>query len=706
MRTIKFLTLLIVLINVTKLNGQADSTDITNSSMFTMDLSDILNVNVSSATKTKEKISEASSVITAHTDKEIKHYGYYTLKDLANVTAGFSTLSTYGETNLETRGQIAGSWNVSKHLLLIDGIPFNHARANSAQLEMQVPLFFAEKVEFLKGPNSALYGTSAFYGVIDINSKTLTQNGTDGKLRLTYGDRGDSKTIMGVTNNKTDDGEFKIMFSTYDRQFSGDMLGINQDLEAMDNDESHFINASYKLTTGNILDGLKLGTIYSKRESHGGEFWGVVPSPVNNLTFEQIVPYVKYEKDLNDKYSMNSYVKYNSSTEKSGYGASWASFDVSSIPYNGYSFTTENIEGLAELKYSIDESNNAIVGVNFDTRKQLASPVSYQWRLMTTPDTNITKEYSFEKIDYGGSERVNIYSAYGQYKTTIDFLEGTNLTFGGRIDKGVSVAGTYSQYSPRIAAVQKITDKFNGKLMYGKALRVPGIFELTLNAETIESIQNNGGTGDVNDILDVGAEIIESFEGVLTYQDKKVYASLAMFMNKTTNALESTRYDYIDSENQALSANYFTNVDGDITANGLELELKYLMNNLDIVSFNHAYASAHIYDTIRAIMVPTQKTNFIFTHRICEGKFNMLTTLIVRHMWGMKVDPNVYGYSITPDYTVVDVNFVIPVTSKFDVELMVRNLTNSEWLQPSLLGTGSMIPIQSRNFLITTAFKF
>lgn len=704
MRTIKFLLFFIVLVGGVK--AQTDSTDITKSSMFTMDLSGILNVSVSSATKTKEKLSEASSVITAHTDKEIKNYGYYTLKDLANVTAGFSTLSTYGETNLETRGQIAGSWNVSKHLVLIDGIPFNHARANSAQLEMQSPLFFAEKVEFLKGPNSALYGTSAFYGVMDIKSKSLTKNGTDGKLRLTYGNRGNSKTVMGLANSKTDNGEFKIAFSMYDRHFSGDSLGLNRSVEAMDNDESHFINTSYKITSDNVLDGVKLGAIYSKRESHGGEFWGVVPSPVNNLTFEQIVPYIKYEKDINDNYSVNSYIKYNASTEKSGYGASWASFDVSSIPYNGYSFTTSDVEGLAELKYTINESSNAIVGVNFDTRKQLGSPVSYQWRVMTTPDTNVTRAYTFEKTNYEGSERVSIYSAYGQYKTTIDFLEGTNLTFGGRIDKGVSVAGTFSQYSPRIAAVQKITDKFNAKLMYGKALRVPGIFELTLNAETIEAIENNGGTGDVNDILDVGAEVIESFEGALTYQDKKIYASLAMFMNTTTNSLESTRYEYIDAENQPLSANYFTNVDGDITANGFELELKYLMNNQDIISFNHAYASAHIDDTIRTIMVPTQKTNVMFTHKISEGKFNMLATLIVRHMWGMKVDPNVYGYSVTPDNTVMDVNFVVPVTPKFNVELMVRNLTDSEWLQPSLLGVNSMIPNEGRNFLITTAFKF
>ena len=45
------------------------------------------------------------------------------------------------------------------------------------QIHQLYNLVFAEKVELLKGPGSALYGTSAFFGVMSITPKALSENG-------------------------------------------------------------------------------------------------------------------------------------------------------------------------------------------------------------------------------------------------------------------------------------------------------------------------------------------------------------------------------------------------------------------------------------------------------------------------------------------------------------------------------------------------
>src|SRR5437868_232 len=89
-------------------------------------------------------------------------------KPANDVTAGYSSYSMYGENVFETRGQKAGAFVNNKHLVLIDGIPVNHGRGNSAIIGENFPLFFANRVEFLKGPASALYGTGAFFGVVNV----------------------------------------------------------------------------------------------------------------------------------------------------------------------------------------------------------------------------------------------------------------------------------------------------------------------------------------------------------------------------------------------------------------------------------------------------------------------------------------------------------------------------------------------------------
>src|SRR6187402_390222 len=95
----------------------------------------LLNMNVSVASKKEERVSEAPGSVTAYSDKDIARTGYYTLSDLANITVGYSAFSAIGEKTFETRGQKSDGFDNNKHLVLIDGIPFSHTRANRANSE-------------------------------------------------------------------------------------------------------------------------------------------------------------------------------------------------------------------------------------------------------------------------------------------------------------------------------------------------------------------------------------------------------------------------------------------------------------------------------------------------------------------------------------------------------------------------------------------
>ncbi len=73
-------------------------------------------------------------------------------------SGGLGTLS-----NLHIRG------TETRHvLLLIDGIPLNNAGISNAPDISQIPLSLVQRIEYIRGPRSALYGSDAIGGVINI----------------------------------------------------------------------------------------------------------------------------------------------------------------------------------------------------------------------------------------------------------------------------------------------------------------------------------------------------------------------------------------------------------------------------------------------------------------------------------------------------------------------------------------------------------
>ncbi|MCP4521783.1 MAG: TonB-dependent receptor [Cytophagales bacterium] len=694
--------------------------------VFELSLDELLNMEITVASKKAEKISDAPGMVTVYSSDDVERYGYYTLKDLSNITSGYSSFSAFGETNIETRGQKAGSWNVNKHLLLIDGIPVNHARANSAPVEYQVPLYFADRVEFLKGPGSALYGTSAFYGVMSITSKQLKENGSLAEGKLTYGDAGNSQRYMANAAVRTETGSANISFSHFKKGFSGDSLGLNNNSFHFNNDNSTFLNASYTLSDTK-LKGLGIGMIYMNRNSHSGEHWGTNPiSPNNQETWEEVISYIKYKKQLTDKLSLNSYIKHNNSTEVGLFGATWNNFwtiynsgGTTVQPNSAFSYKTSDIEALGEVTYDIDEKSSIIGGLNFFTRQEVAGPDSYEWGILIPTDTTNGTNHSFTHTDYSGSARVNVASAYLQYQRTFNVMQGLILTAGGRFDNGFSEAGTYSQFSPRAGVVLKATNKLNIKALYGQALRTPGVREIQGNAAIIEETKENAlDPNAANGIPDVGAEVIRSMELGLNYntplRDGKSNLSIAIagFYNITSNPLDGEQYSYETKTGDIASPNIFVNSDGSIEASGAEIDIQFALNkNLRFMA-NHAIAKAYNVDTTGNVRtdfvdVPLQKTNFSMTYTIPK---RVSITPVVRHNWGYQVAEGAYDNAnsdnILEGFTLVDLNILVPINDNFGVEAQVRNLLDTEWKQPSLLGQNSMIPLARRNFMLTLYAKF
>lgn len=132
---------------------------------------------VQSVSKYDQKVTEAPASVSVVTAAEIERYGYRTLAEVLRSLRGFYTSYDRNYVYAGVRGYgIPGDYN-SRLLLLVDGIRVNDAVYDSAFFDTTFPvdLDLIERVEFVRGPGSSVYGTSALLGVVNV----ITKRGRD-----------------------------------------------------------------------------------------------------------------------------------------------------------------------------------------------------------------------------------------------------------------------------------------------------------------------------------------------------------------------------------------------------------------------------------------------------------------------------------------------------------------------------------------------
>jgi outer membrane receptor for ferrienterochelin and colicins len=140
----------------------------------TMSLQDLLAVQVSTASKFPQEVREAPASITIITAEEIQRYGHRTLADTLRSVRGFYTTYDRNYSYIGVRGfSRPGDYN-TRVLLLIDGHRLNDGVYDMAPIGTDFPIDVSliERVEVIRGPGSSLYGTNAFFAVINVVTRT------------------------------------------------------------------------------------------------------------------------------------------------------------------------------------------------------------------------------------------------------------------------------------------------------------------------------------------------------------------------------------------------------------------------------------------------------------------------------------------------------------------------------------------------------
>lgn len=121
---------------------------------------------VSLATKHEQVVSDAPAIASSLSDDELKQIGARIVPDALDVMPGFSmSRDVAGFYRIGVRGLRSDP----EVLVLYDGHPLNSPYDGRALIEL--PTDNLERVEVIRGPGSALYGTGAFLGAVNLVPK-------------------------------------------------------------------------------------------------------------------------------------------------------------------------------------------------------------------------------------------------------------------------------------------------------------------------------------------------------------------------------------------------------------------------------------------------------------------------------------------------------------------------------------------------------
>jgi outer membrane receptor protein involved in Fe transport len=621
-------------------------------------LDDLLDAKVSAASKYEQTERRAPASVTIVTSEDIQRFGYDTLADVLGSVRGFYVSNDRNYTYVGVRGFSRPTDFNNRILLLIDGHTVNENFYGTALLgsEFGLDLAAVEHIEIVRGPGSALYGTGAMLGVINVVLKKGGAAGT-GSAAVGVGSYGRSNAYLSAGT------ETKNGLDLFAAAFGSDAKG--QDLyypEYASDPATHGVargldgDRSYGFVASASYQGFHLLGLTTSREKAipTGAYGVVFGQPGAKTTDRQQFLDVSYDADLGP----NLAVKTRAFAEFYGYKGQY--------PYDQMQFdgTDDNwYGGEAQLKWDPRPDNRVVAGIEYrrDTR------ADYR---------NFTATQTF----FRGNFPSDVVSAYVQdeYQVTEDLA----LFAGLRHDR---YSTGFSSTNPRGALVYFASPRATVKLLYGQAFRAPNGYEVHYEDPL------SGAEGNPN----LKPERIETAEAVWEQRlGPSLFGTVSLYQSRFRDLIEQT----IDPTTSLLQ---FQNTET-ATARGVELELKArLAGGLD------AYGS---YSFQRAKNSRSGATLTNSPEHIAK--------LGVSHplRWGLfaSVDLLYETSRLTVQDTRTDPYFLANATLTFEpkgsplrLQFQVHNLFNTSYALPGgYEHIQPAIPQDGRNFAARVEYRF
>jgi outer membrane receptor for ferrienterochelin and colicin len=146
---------------------------------------------VTAASRVTESVEDAPSSVTIINSQELRAMGYPTISEAVRGVRGLYLSDDRSYETIGFRGFGRPGDYGNRVLVLIDGHPANDNYIESSYVDFsgRVDLEDIERIEVVRGPGSVLYGSSAFFGVINLvtRSRNAPTHGEVGVSALQYG---------------------------------------------------------------------------------------------------------------------------------------------------------------------------------------------------------------------------------------------------------------------------------------------------------------------------------------------------------------------------------------------------------------------------------------------------------------------------------------------------------------------------------------
>ncbi len=451
-------------------------------------LEDLANIQVYSASKHMQSVSDAPSSVTVITADEIQKYGYRSLAEILESVRGFYITydRDYSFVGVRGFGRLGDSNN--RILVLIDGHRINDNVFGQPYLgtEFLVNVDLIERLEIVRGPGSSLYGADAFFAVINVITRRSPQaKGLELAFapasfgtyqgRATYGAlyHGVDLLLSGTFYNSQGQ---TLFFPQFDNPTTNYGITENTDYESF----QHILATI-------SFHGFTLQGLFSARDKGvPTAYYGALFNDprTKNLDNHQYID-LSYQHSLGQAWDLTARTSYDQARLEAPVAYSTGLSDGSTT-VDTYSFRGNWWNSEAQLSRTLWQKHRVTLGTEIiDNLRQDQGNYA--------PLTN-----TFIAVPASST----IWALYGQDELAI--THSLTLSAGIRFDHYADFGGTTN---PRLGLIYHILNPTTLKLLYGTAFHAPEPFEL---------MPDDGALFDDN--LRLQPETIRSIEGVVEQQ--------------------------------------------------------------------------------------------------------------------------------------------------------------------------------------------
>ena len=602
--------------------------------LFSLDIEQLQDIKVVTATKSEESINSVPSTVRVITDKMIKERGYLSLEDAISDLPGMQFRNIQGFNSYTFMRGAPNQNNLI--LMMVDGVVINELNSGGFYGGNQYDISSIKKIEVVYGPGSALYGTNAVSGVINIITYEADDEKAQGDFVSATIGSFNSKSVHARSTHYDKESELgytlSAMYKTTDKTDLGGADGADNwsdDMENFEEDISITAKLKYKdLTLGMIFQDKKASmTTYNK--SVGTDYYD--KNTLWHIYFANI--WAKHDWKINEDISLNSMLYYRNATVADD---TVASVETGTTNKQTGFYRPNSLIGVEErLTYTAIENLNLTLGLVRE-EERLSSGFS-----RTYSNSYLLKPQAPTKPDILSSSLTSIY-----LQGTYNLNDTLNLIAGMRYEDS-SIYDSVT--TPRVSLVYN-NDDTTVKLIYAEAFRAPKPWDYT---------DGTGNTG----LLPEEMTSYELFIGQSLSDSFKV--DMTFYQNTIDNKLTKDTV-----------ANKWIN-QGKLVVYGAEASFNYIVEKSKYF-LNYTYTDSKDEDGINTDEIATHVLNTGWTYK---PNRDFLTHLNVNYV-GAKDNPATPTQKVE-DYTLANASFSYLGIDDWKIDLIVKNIFDEEYYNTS-----------------------